>query len=74
MNIDRHSWKTHPGPLTPISDRLTDELPTGWVWTRKNDLTGLYAARDSRWEPTVPELVSTSIADVIRQAKECNAA
>jgi hypothetical protein len=50
----------------------TAGLPRTWVWTRQafGQDRSLYAARDTRWDPTVPDLVSTSRADVIRQAKE----
>lgn len=54
----------------------TNLLPRTWLWTRQGggpDRT-LYAARDTRWEPAVPDLVSTSLADVVRQAFECDEA
>ena len=48
----------------------TADLPETWLWTRQGP--ELYAARDTRWEPKVPDLVSTSRQDVIRQAEDCD--
>lgn len=50
-------------------------LPPTWVWTRHGKGPNrLFAARDTRWDPTVPDLVSTSAMDVRRQAHECDEA
>lgn len=57
------------GGMTPLG-LPGNELPSTWVWMHK--AKGLYGARDSRWEARVPDLVSTSKSDVIRQALECD--
>ena len=53
-------------------NNATKGLPPTWLWTRRmfGQDNMLWAARDTRWEPVVPDLVSTSEADVIRQANE----
>jgi len=50
-------------------------LPRGWVWTRRAfgpDFC-LFAARDTRWNPKVPDIVDSSEEGVIRYAEECEA-
>ena len=50
----------------------TTMLPSTWIWTRRGfGQDGvLYAARDTRWAPNVPDLVGVGVADVVRQAFE----
>lgn len=50
--------------------RPTEGLPSTWLWTHTKEVEGatLYFARDTRWEPTVPDLVDTSREAVIRYA------
>ena len=59
-------------------DKHAITLPPGWVWTRRGFYPAgavgavLYAARATRWDESIPEIVDTSEAGVIRYAKECD--
>ena len=67
------SAETYGGGCFNCGWNTERELPLGWVWTRKAygpDFT-LWAARDSRWEPTVPDVVDTHPTRVAEYARVC---
>lgn len=54
--------------------RLIPKLPPTWVWTGSRSLGAsgtIYYARDSRWEPTIPDLAGLSRERVAADALEC---
>ena len=50
-------------------------LPDAWLWTGRRSLGAsgtIFYARDSRWEPAVPDVAGMTRAEIVRYAEECN--